>query len=64
MEPTDAEMLVFATKVFGSEEDAQAWMERPAIGLNQRRPIDLMETAEGRKAVATYLVRIYFGVYT
>jgi putative toxin-antitoxin system antitoxin component (TIGR02293 family) len=57
-------MLVFATKVFGSEEDAQAWMERPAIGLNQRRPIDLMETAEGREAVATYLVRIYFGVYT
>lgn len=64
MTPTDAEMLAFATKVFGSEEDAQAWMERPAIGLNQRRPIDVMETAEGREAVATYLVRIYFGVYT
>lgn len=64
MTPTNEELFVFAAKVFGSGEDAQAWMERPAIGLNQRRPIDVMETAEGREAVATYLVRIYFGVYT
>ncbi|WP_293327229.1 MbcA/ParS/Xre antitoxin family protein [Parvibaculum sp.] len=64
MEPTYEEILALATKVFGSAEDAQAWMKRPAIGLNQQRPIELTGTAEGREAVATYLVRIYFGVYT
>ena len=64
MVPTKEELFAFATKVFGSEEDAQAWMKRPAIGLNQQRPTDLTGTVEGREAVRDYLVRIYFGVYT
>lgn len=64
MTPTEEEILALAIKVFSSEEGARAWMERPAIGLNQHRPIDLTESAEGREAVKDYLVRIYFGVYT
>ena len=64
MAPTDEEILALAIKVFRSEEEALAWMERPAIGLNQQLPVDLAATAEGREAVRDHLVRIYFGVYT
>ena len=28
-----------AMEVFGSQEEALAWLERPALGLEQRRPI-------------------------
>jgi putative toxin-antitoxin system antitoxin component (TIGR02293 family) len=58
-----AEVLGRATEIFGSKEAAEAWMTRPAIGLNQRKPIDLLSTAIGLEAVEDYLTRIEFGVY-
>jgi putative toxin-antitoxin system antitoxin component (TIGR02293 family) len=58
-----AEILGRATEIFGSKEDAEAWMNRPAIGLDQRRPIDLMATPVGTEAVEDYLTRIEYGVY-
>jgi len=58
-----AEVLGRATEIFGSSEAAEAWMTRPAIGLNQRKPIDLLSTAIGLEAVEDYLTRIEFGVY-
>ena len=39
-----AEILAKATAVLGSQEEAEQWLERPAIGLDQRRPIDLLAT--------------------
>ena len=36
-----AEILAKATDVLGSQADAEQWLGRPAIGLDQRRPIDL-----------------------
>ncbi|WP_425249083.1 hypothetical protein [Bradyrhizobium brasilense] len=39
-----AEILARATDVFGSQEDAEQSLERSAIGLEQRRPIDLLTT--------------------
>jgi putative toxin-antitoxin system antitoxin component (TIGR02293 family) len=59
-----AEILGRATEVFGSKEEAEAWMTRPAIGLDQRKPLDLMATTAGVEAVEDYLTRIEFGVYT
>jgi putative toxin-antitoxin system antitoxin component (TIGR02293 family) len=58
-----AEILAKATEVFGSQEEAEQWLQRPAIGLNQRRPIDLLETPAGLELVEDYLERLEYGVY-
>lgn len=58
-----AEVLARATDVFGTREDAERWLEAPAIGLDQRRPIDLLGTSAGTEAVKTYLERIDHGIY-
>ncbi|QRG06858.1 DUF2384 domain-containing protein [Xanthobacter dioxanivorans] len=58
-----AEILAKATDVFGSQEEAEQWLERPAIGLDQRRPIDLLSTPAGIELVEDYLVRLEYGVY-
>jgi putative toxin-antitoxin system antitoxin component (TIGR02293 family) len=59
-----AEILAKATAVFGSREAAEEWLERPAIGLEQRRPIDLLSTAAGIEIVETHLGRLEYCVYT
>jgi putative toxin-antitoxin system antitoxin component (TIGR02293 family) len=59
-----AEILAKATEVFGSRQEAEQWLERPAIGLNQRRPIDLLATPAGVELVETFLDRLDYGVYT
>lgn len=58
-----AEILAKATDVFGSQEEAEQWLERPAIGLDQRRPIDLLATPAGIELVEQYLTRLAYGVY-
>jgi putative toxin-antitoxin system antitoxin component (TIGR02293 family) len=59
-----AEILTRATSLFGSQAAAEQWLERPAIGLDQRRPIDLLTTPAGLELVEDYLGRIEYGVYT
>ncbi|QOZ24148.1 antitoxin Xre/MbcA/ParS toxin-binding domain-containing protein [Bradyrhizobium sp. CCBAU 51753] len=58
-----AEILAKATDVFGSQEEAEQWLGRPAIGLDQRRPIDLLATPAGIELVEQYLTRLAYGVY-
>ena len=58
-----AGILAKATAVFGTQAEAEAWLERPAIGLNRRRPIELLETPAGIELVETYLTQIEYGVY-
>ena len=58
-----AEILAQATAVFGSQAEAESWLQRPAIGLNQRRPIDLLATPAGVELVETYLSQMAYGVY-
>jgi putative toxin-antitoxin system antitoxin component (TIGR02293 family) len=58
-----AEILAKATDVFGSQSEAEQWLERPAIGLDQRRPIDLLGTPAGVELVEDYLERLEYGVY-
>jgi len=58
-----AEILAKATSVLGSRTEAEQWLERPAIGLEQRRPIDLLATTAGVEIVENYLERIAYGVY-
>jgi putative toxin-antitoxin system antitoxin component (TIGR02293 family) len=59
-----AEILAEATGVFGSQEEAEHWLERPATGLDRRRPIDLLETQAGVEMVEDFLGRLKHGVYT
>jgi putative toxin-antitoxin system antitoxin component (TIGR02293 family) len=58
-----AEILAKATAVLGSRTEAEQWLERPAIGLNQHRPIDLLATTAGVEIVENHLERIEYGVY-
>lgn len=58
-----AEILSKATDVFGSQAEAEQWLERPAVGLDQRRPIDLLGTPAGVELVEDHLDRLEYGVY-
>jgi putative toxin-antitoxin system antitoxin component (TIGR02293 family) len=58
-----AEILAKATEVLGTQEEAEKWLERPAIGLNRRRPIDLLATPAGVELVEDHLTRLEYGVY-
>jgi len=58
-----AEVLSLATEVFGSQKAAELWLEKPALGLDGRRPIDLLQTPAGTEAVETLLMQIDYGVY-
>jgi putative toxin-antitoxin system antitoxin component (TIGR02293 family) len=59
-----AEILAKATRVLGSQDEAEQWLERRAIGLDQKRPIDLLTTPAGVKLVEDYLGRLEYDVYT
>ena len=52
-----------ATDVLGSQEAAERWLGSPAIGLDQRVPIDLLQSSEGTAMVKTLLSRMDYGVY-
>lgn len=58
-----AEILAKATDVLGSQDEAEHWLERPAMSLDQRRPIDLLATPAGVELVEDLLGRIEHGVY-
>jgi putative toxin-antitoxin system antitoxin component (TIGR02293 family) len=58
-----AELLAWAIAIFGSQEEAEAWFERPALGLDQRRPIDLLSTPAGLETIEDHLTRLEYGVY-
>ncbi|MGE0163097.1 MAG: antitoxin Xre/MbcA/ParS toxin-binding domain-containing protein [Dongiaceae bacterium] len=60
---TFAAVLAKATAAFGSQAAAEQWLERPAIGLDQRRPIDLLATPTGVRLIEEHLGRIEYGVY-
>ena len=59
-----AEILTKATRVFGSQDEAERWLKRPAIGLDQKRPVDLLTTPAGVKLVEDHLERLEYDVYT
>jgi putative toxin-antitoxin system antitoxin component (TIGR02293 family) len=58
-----AEILARAQEVLGGREEAEQWLSRRAIGLDSRRPIDLMATQQGSDLVKTLLEQMEHGVY-
>lgn len=60
---TFAVILSKATALLGSQTEAESWMQQPASGLSQRRPIDLLATVVGVEIVEEFLHRLEYGVY-
>jgi putative toxin-antitoxin system antitoxin component (TIGR02293 family) len=52
-----------AIDTLGSQEAAELWLSKPAMGLEQRKPIDLLQSSEGAELVKTLLTRMDYGVY-
>ena len=59
-----AEIMAKATDIMGTQQAAETWILEPAIGLDNRRPIDLLASSAGAEAVEEYLTRLEYGVYT
>lgn len=59
-----AEILGRAIELFGAQAEAEAWLERPAMALDGRKPIDLLSTPAGVESVEDHLTRVEYGVYT
>lgn len=53
-----------AIGVLGSQDAAERWLASPAIGLDDRKPIDLLQSSEGTDMVKTLLTRMDYGVYS
>jgi uncharacterized protein (DUF2384 family) len=58
------QILRRATEVLGSRVAAERWMRRPITALGGRKPVSLIATEAGRKAISTILGRIKHGVYS
>jgi len=58
------QILSMAAEVFGCREAAEAWMCRPAMGLDGQRPIDWLQTLEGVQLVRDFLARLVYCVYS
>ena len=66
--PTDGicrleSMRAVAEEVLGSADAANDWLNTEAVGLEFRKPIDLLSTSPGAEAVKTLLQRMKYGVY-
>jgi putative toxin-antitoxin system antitoxin component (TIGR02293 family) len=59
-----AEILGRAIELFCSRAEAEEWLERPAMALDQRKPIDLLSTPAGVESIEDHLTRLEYGVYT
>lgn len=58
------ETLAKASEVFGGREEAEDWMNRPAIGLGGQRPIEMLQTVQGTELVNDFLTRLEYNVYS
>jgi len=54
---------LFAERVFGDKEKAEAWLNSPNRSLLGRRPIDLLRDKAGTAIVREMLERIDHGVF-
>ena len=52
-----------AVEVFADEGKGERWLYQENLTLGNQRPIDLIDTPEGREAVAAELTRIEWGIY-
>lgn len=58
-----AQILEYATHVFGSQVSAEDWLGRSCKYLDNVVPLDVVDEASGFRIVWSYLERIEHGVY-
>jgi putative toxin-antitoxin system antitoxin component (TIGR02293 family) len=49
--------------VLGSDKQARLWLDTPALALDGNKPVELLHSEEGIKAVQTLIIRMDYGVY-
>jgi putative toxin-antitoxin system antitoxin component (TIGR02293 family) len=59
-----ARVYLRAKRIMGSQEDAVAWLRHDSVTLNNKSPLDLMDTPIGEEKVHALLSRIEYGVYS
>jgi putative toxin-antitoxin system antitoxin component (TIGR02293 family) len=59
-----AEVIAQATSVFGTTAAALEWLSNPAMALEGKVPLDLLDTSAGLEMVRDLLGRFEYGVYT
>ena len=52
-----------ATRVFGDEEKAESWLNRPNTSLSGRKPVDLLKDELGAAVVREILEQIDHGMF-
>ncbi|WP_396624178.1 antitoxin Xre/MbcA/ParS toxin-binding domain-containing protein [Luteitalea sp.] len=58
-----ARMLATAEAVLGGRAVAWAWLREPNLSLNRARPLDLLKSEIGARAVEETLVRLEHGLF-
>ncbi|WP_052028614.1 antitoxin Xre/MbcA/ParS toxin-binding domain-containing protein [Pseudomonas syringae] len=58
-----AQALDKASRVFGSNVDAESWISTPAMGLSWAVPLQMLINPVGYELVDDFLTRIEYGVY-
>ena len=56
-------ITVFAEQVLEDSERAYKWLRTPQVGLGNRIPLELLNTASGLREVEDLLGRIEYGVF-
>ena len=57
-----ARLAEMATSVFGSSEEASAWMKEPNFALGEKTPLEYARTEPGAELVENVLIRIDHGI--
>lgn len=58
-----AEVILRGTEVMGSQQSLEAWLHSTFTSLDDRKPIDIMDTSIGTQLILNMLGRIEHGVY-
>ena len=57
-----ARIVAAAETTFGGQDKAAAWLRRPTAALDGERPLHMLDTDEGTRAVETMIGRIAHGI--
>jgi Protein of unknown function (DUF2384)/Anti-sigma factor NepR len=57
------EIKTLADRIFGDEQKAEAWLQRPNSALSGQKPADLLEDELGTAVVREMLERIDHGIF-
>jgi putative toxin-antitoxin system antitoxin component (TIGR02293 family) len=57
------DIRILADRVFGDEEKAETWLNRPSAALSGQKPIDLLKDELGAAVVREMLERIDHGIF-